>query len=470
MLDGVNDRYEQALALAALLAPQARRERRRSIFKVNLIPYNPTGRGLRRLHARRRSPPSAATSCRRATAVDAAVATSTPRAAAAAQVAAPPASRRTWHAPPERPSPRLQRRRRRARPLAGRSSRSRSSACSSGVGSQRATSGSSSSERRPNSLRNCGRRAVEDGAELRVAGLLDQPRSSSVATAESALTPRMRVISGPRDRLQVGDDRERLGLRRRQRATTRGRLNSRRAASSESGSVANVQPPPSSRSTMPSARGVAFAGQQRERGRAPRLARPASPRPARPRSADRRAGTAAPRSSARARASTRRRAAHAARPRQPAGGAGQRRPAPRARAASGACTAISPKLSPCSQSASPRLYSSSSANSVTATVMRSAPRTASSKLNAPRRSRPRSRCRGARRPTTRGTATWRRSICGRHQQQRADRLAEQPAGPVTPSAGATIVRRRLARQRRLAEAHAVLASRAARRRCAAAER
>ncbi len=36
MLDGVNDRYEQALALAELLEP-------RRAFKVNLIPYNPTG-------------------------------------------------------------------------------------------------------------------------------------------------------------------------------------------------------------------------------------------------------------------------------------------------------------------------------------------------------------------------------------------------------------------------------------------
>jgi 23S rRNA (adenine2503-C2)-methyltransferase len=35
MLDGVNDRYEQAVALAELL------ESRRA-FKVNLIPYNPT--------------------------------------------------------------------------------------------------------------------------------------------------------------------------------------------------------------------------------------------------------------------------------------------------------------------------------------------------------------------------------------------------------------------------------------------
>jgi 23S rRNA (adenine2503-C2)-methyltransferase len=45
MLAGVNDRYEQALALARVLA--ARRAEDPSIFKVNLIPYNPTGSGGR---------------------------------------------------------------------------------------------------------------------------------------------------------------------------------------------------------------------------------------------------------------------------------------------------------------------------------------------------------------------------------------------------------------------------------------
>ena len=40
MLEGVNDRYEQAIALADLLAP-------RHAFKVNLIPYNPTQAGFR---------------------------------------------------------------------------------------------------------------------------------------------------------------------------------------------------------------------------------------------------------------------------------------------------------------------------------------------------------------------------------------------------------------------------------------
>jgi 23S rRNA (adenine2503-C2)-methyltransferase len=40
MLDGVNDRYEQALALAEVLQPT-------QAFKVNLIPYNPTEAGFR---------------------------------------------------------------------------------------------------------------------------------------------------------------------------------------------------------------------------------------------------------------------------------------------------------------------------------------------------------------------------------------------------------------------------------------
>ena len=39
MLSGVNDSYEQALQLAALLEP-------RGAFKVNLIPYNPTESGF----------------------------------------------------------------------------------------------------------------------------------------------------------------------------------------------------------------------------------------------------------------------------------------------------------------------------------------------------------------------------------------------------------------------------------------
>ncbi|HEY3970454.1 MAG TPA: hypothetical protein VGL79_03545, partial [Solirubrobacteraceae bacterium] len=42
MLAGVNDRYEQALALARLLQPRGPGEQPH-MFKVNLIPYNPTG-------------------------------------------------------------------------------------------------------------------------------------------------------------------------------------------------------------------------------------------------------------------------------------------------------------------------------------------------------------------------------------------------------------------------------------------
>ena len=52
MLAGVNDRYEQALALARLLDSGGRSAEGRTaehgaaIFKVNLIPYNPTGAGF----------------------------------------------------------------------------------------------------------------------------------------------------------------------------------------------------------------------------------------------------------------------------------------------------------------------------------------------------------------------------------------------------------------------------------------
>jgi 23S rRNA (adenine2503-C2)-methyltransferase len=45
MLAGVNDRYEQALALARLL--QGSQGRSHPIFKVNLIPFNPTGSQFR---------------------------------------------------------------------------------------------------------------------------------------------------------------------------------------------------------------------------------------------------------------------------------------------------------------------------------------------------------------------------------------------------------------------------------------
>ncbi len=45
MLAGVNDRYEQALALADVLSGGREAQ---PIFKVNLIPYNPTAAGAYR--------------------------------------------------------------------------------------------------------------------------------------------------------------------------------------------------------------------------------------------------------------------------------------------------------------------------------------------------------------------------------------------------------------------------------------
>jgi 23S rRNA (adenine2503-C2)-methyltransferase len=45
MLAGVNDRYEQALALARVLS--GGRDRDPAIFKVNLIPYNPGASAVR---------------------------------------------------------------------------------------------------------------------------------------------------------------------------------------------------------------------------------------------------------------------------------------------------------------------------------------------------------------------------------------------------------------------------------------
>jgi 23S rRNA (adenine2503-C2)-methyltransferase len=53
MLAGVNDRYEQALALARVLVGGSSQER--SIFKVNLIPYNPTSVGRDRFQGSTRA-------------------------------------------------------------------------------------------------------------------------------------------------------------------------------------------------------------------------------------------------------------------------------------------------------------------------------------------------------------------------------------------------------------------------------
>ena len=147
MLAGVNDRYEQALALARALRASARASR--SIFKVNLIPYNPTD-----------SPYEGSRRESIAAFRDALLVTRHPRDvrltrgrdidAACGQLAARPLAR---------PSSGRRRGPRAASPA--RSSRSRSSACSSGVGSQRATSGSSSQRAQAEQLQelraSCGR-------------------------------------------------------------------------------------------------------------------------------------------------------------------------------------------------------------------------------------------------------------------------------------------------------------------------
>ncbi len=188
MLAGVNDRYEQAVALARLLRSQ---DGGPQMFKVNLIPFNPTGGSLRAgrpgtstaARVARRSRPSGrrwrSTACRPPCASRAG-ATSTPPAgswrrgrpegAHAERTAAGshglPAGagglRGLTRSGPRRPhssiggapapSPR-------ASPA--RSSRSRSSACSSGLGSHCATSGSSLERAQPEQLqeerRRCGR-------------------------------------------------------------------------------------------------------------------------------------------------------------------------------------------------------------------------------------------------------------------------------------------------------------------------
>ena len=165
-------------------------------------------------------------------------------------------------------------------------------ASSSGVGSNRAGSGSASRPGEPEEALEQGRRAIDGGAEARAPGLLDQP-----ALGEG-LHRRLRGDAadardlGTRDRLQVGDDRQRLGLRLGQRRGLRPR-----------------QQPPGGLARRPGARRACGprrprAGRRRGRrasrraDRAPDRPRPRSrrrPRPAPPCRPAPARGTAAPR-------------------------------------------------------------------------------------------------------------------------------------------------------------------------------
>ena len=199
MLAGVNDSYAQAVQLAQLLDPQG--------LQGQPDPVQPDRRDLRGLLAR---------GDRRVQ-------------------GRPRGARDERHRAPH-PRPRHRRRLRAARRqgLAGdvgalarsspaRSRRSRSAASSSGRGSQAEGSGRSSTDLQPEQLQEQRRRAVEHGAELRAAGLLDQPavgqRGGRRLGGDAADPGHL----GAGDRLQVGDDRQRLGLRGRQRRRARAR-------------------------------------------------------------------------------------------------------------------------------------------------------------------------------------------------------------------------------------------------------
>ena len=169
--------------LAKLLDPR--------IYKVNLIPYNPTGmydgsvaRGDRRVQGRARGA--------RAARDRAAHARPRHRRACgqlAAKAAVAPSRRRARGSSPlhRRAGARLA-----GLEAAGRAGRPPPRAS----GPTPTASGRSSSELRPKSLRNSGvvRYSMAPNCERPLSSI--SPRSSSVPAAESALTPRMRVISG----------------------------------------------------------------------------------------------------------------------------------------------------------------------------------------------------------------------------------------------------------------------------------
>ena len=192
MLDGVNDTYEQARQLTRLLDPK--------VFKVNLIPYNPTGmyggssrgaidafRAVLEEHGLR-----ATVRLTRGRDIDAACG----QLAAAAARCRPP-------------------RRRGARALLARAQQpvaQRGLLLRARVPLRRV--GQLVDRPEPEQLQEQRRGAIQHGAELRPAGLLDQPavdeRGRRRLGRHAADPGHLR----PRDRLQVGDDRERLGLGR----------------------------------------------------------------------------------------------------------------------------------------------------------------------------------------------------------------------------------------------------------------
>ena len=155
MLAGVNDRYEQALALARALDAQ--------VFKVNLIPFNPTGSAFR---SSSREAIEAFRAVLAGRGIPVTVRLTRGRDIAAAVWTVGRAGRRRGlsGAGASAMSPDAPRKAARARsaiaPTAdarltpARSSRSRSPASSSGEGSHCETSGSSLTEFRPNSFRN----------------------------------------------------------------------------------------------------------------------------------------------------------------------------------------------------------------------------------------------------------------------------------------------------------------------------
>ena len=352
MLAGVNDRYEQALALARVLSGGFKDGP--PIFKVNLIPYNPTAAGpLEGVN----------------------------RESIAAFRAAPCSPADPRHRPPH-PRARHRRGLRPARRTDGPGTAVPQDVAGSRAGLARAQQalaqlglllrgrvpagdvGQLLQGAQPEQLQELGARAIQDRAELGVAGLLDQAAVEQRGDGRVGADPADAGDLRARYRLQVGDDRERLGLGGRERGDARAAEQPPRGVLG--GGVARERPAAAQLAQPdPATPGRVLLGEQREGGQhgalaglgglgqllgAQRIARQEQQRldrggaPARPRAV----GRETTRGSACVRQAELRGVAHPA------------VPPTRATPITGACaergwTAMSPKLSPCSQSASPRL-------------------------------------------------------------------------------------------------------------------